>query len=46
MFRERKRIRVSDGYELTCPKELRKSIYAKQVAAEARNRIAAVRMEL
>ena len=46
IFGERKRVRVGDGYELTCPKELRKSIYAKQVAAEARNRIAAVRMEL
>jgi 1-acyl-sn-glycerol-3-phosphate acyltransferase len=39
-FGERKRIRISDSYELSCPKELRKSIYATQIAAEARERIA------
>lgn len=46
LFGERKRIMVSDAYELECPKELRKSIYAKQVAAEARERIALMKSEL
>lgn len=46
LFGERKRIMVSDAYELECPKELRKSIYAKQVAAEARERIAHMKLEL
>lgn len=46
LFGERKRIRIRDAYELECPKELRKSIYAKQVAAEARERIARMKSEL
>lgn len=46
IFGPRKRIKVSDGYELECPKELRKSIYAKQVAAEAREHIANMKQEL
>lgn len=45
-FGKRKRIKIGDAYELKCPKELRKSIYAKQVAAEARERIAAMKLEL
>lgn len=43
---ERKRIRVGTGYQLECPKELRKSIYAKQEAAKARERIALMKLGL
>ncbi len=39
IFGERKRIQISDGYELTCPKDIRKSAYAKEIAAQARERI-------
>lgn len=46
IFGERKRIKIGDSYELTCPKELRKSIYAKQIAAEARERIRNRKLEL
>lgn len=46
LFGERKRIMVSDAYKLECPKELRKSMYAKQVAAEARERIRLMKLEL
>lgn len=46
IFGERKRIKISDGYELSCPKELRKSTYAKQIAAEARERIRKRKLEL
>lgn len=45
-FGERKRIMISDTYELKCPKELRKSLYAKQVAAEARERILQMKLKL
>ncbi|MBQ8983635.1 MAG: 1-acyl-sn-glycerol-3-phosphate acyltransferase [Lachnospiraceae bacterium] len=38
-FGERKKLRIGDSYRLECPKELRKSQYAKQVAAEARTRM-------
>lgn len=38
-FGERKKIRISDSYRLECPKELRKSQYAKQIASEARDRM-------
>lgn len=45
-FGERKRIRIGKGYKLECPKDLRKSIYAKQEAAKARERIALMKLEL
>ena len=38
-FGERKRIMIGDSYAPECPRELRKSLYAKQVAGEARERI-------
>ena len=46
IFGERKRILVGDAYQLECPKEIRKSIYAKQVAAEARTRIHEMKQKL
>lgn len=46
LFGERKRIRIGKGYELECPKELRKSVYAKQEAAKARERIAVMKSKL
>lgn len=39
LFGERKHILIGNSYKLECPKELRKSQYAKQIAAEARERI-------
>lgn len=46
LFGERKRIWVGKSYRLECPKEIRKSIYAKQEAAKARERIALRKREL
>lgn len=46
LFGERKRIRIGRAYELECPKELRKSVYAKQIAAQARERIAIMKQKL
>mgnify|MGYP000030031777 FL=1 len=38
-FGERKRILIGDSYTLECPKDMRKSAYAKQIAGQARERI-------
>lgn len=46
LFGERKRIQIGDAYSLACPKEIRKSIYAKQVAAEAKEHIASMKQAL
>lgn len=46
IFGERKRIRVGKSYQLECPKDIRKSIYAKQEAAKAKERIALMKREL
>lgn len=45
-FGARKRIHIGDSYELECPKELRKSMYAKQIAAQARERIRAKKLAM
>lgn len=45
-FGERKRILIGDSYCLECPQDIRKSLYAKQVAAQARERIQKMKQQL
>lgn len=45
-FGERKRILIGDSYCLECPPDIRKSLYAKQMAAQARERIQKMKQQL
>ena len=45
-FGPRKFIYVGDGYTIECPSEIRKSIYAKQIASTARDRIQAKKIKI
>lgn len=46
LFGERKRVLIGESYTLECPKDIRKSLYAKQVAAQARERIRNMKQQL
>lgn len=46
LFGERKRVMLGESYCLECPKDIRKSLYAKQVAAQARERIQKMKQQL